>query len=245
VTTNNGTGQPLPPGIALAWGATLPSRRGPKPTHSIDDIVDATMRLADEQGFAALTMPRIAERLGFTANALYRYVRSKDELLVLLADAGWGPAPEALRSGESWRSAAAAWVHGVVDRYAAHPWLLDIPVRGAPLTPNLLTWQETLMSSVAGFGLTAQETLGCTLLLDGYARNAARLSRDLASGSSQPAQSVVAEFLLPLLEERGLPMMATLISSGSYLEGIPDIDAQFGLDRILDGIDALIARHNA
>ena len=75
----------LPPGLALAWGMVPDTpRRGPKPAHSVDRIVEEAIAVADEDGFAGLSMPRIARKLGFTANALYRYVRSRDELLVLL-----------------------------------------------------------------------------------------------------------------------------------------------------------------
>ncbi|MDX3003565.1 helix-turn-helix domain containing protein [Kribbella solani] len=113
-------------------------------------IVDAALELADADGFAALSMPKLAQKLGLTANAIYRYVRSRDELLVLLADAAWGPAPdlgstEPLGGGElprggggGWRAGAAGWTRAMVDRCDVHPWLCDLPIRGAPMTPNLL-----------------------------------------------------------------------------------------------------------
>ena len=64
--------------------------RGPKPSHSVESVVAAAIAVADAEGYAALSMPRIARGLGITANVLYRYVASKDELLVLMTDAAWG-----------------------------------------------------------------------------------------------------------------------------------------------------------
>lgn len=235
----------LPPGLAHAWGlaTTTAPRRGPKPAHTVDQIVEAAIELADAEDFAALSMPRIGRQLGFTANALYRYVSSKDELLVLIGDAAWGAPPDMARAGEHWRDAAAGWVHAVIDRYRQRPWLLDIPIRGAPVTPNLLRWLEVLLSALSGSGLDQQDTLGCAMLLDSYARSTASLIRGLAGNEASPAQaSAVMEFLHPLLRDRGYPLLADLLASGAYQDGDDlDKEVEFGLDRILDGIDALVA----
>jgi AcrR family transcriptional regulator len=79
----------LPPGLALAWGVTAPGRRGPKPAHSVGRI----MELGDTQGFEAISLQKIAGRLGVTTNAMYRYVSFKEELIVLVADSAWGSRP--------------------------------------------------------------------------------------------------------------------------------------------------------
>src|SRR5215831_357457 len=52
-----------------------------------DRVVRVALDLLDEVGLDDLTMRRLAERLGVTAASLYWYVRNKDELLELLADA--------------------------------------------------------------------------------------------------------------------------------------------------------------
>ena len=46
--------------------------------------------------------------MNLTVNALDRHVKSKDELLLLMGDAGM-PEPPALPAGEGWRAALAAW----------------------------------------------------------------------------------------------------------------------------------------
>lgn len=234
----------LPPGLALAWGVTSPSRRGPKPAHSIQEIVQAALELADAEGIAALSMPRIAARVGVTTNALYRYVSSKDELLVLLIDAAWAPPPASIRQAATWREAAAAWTRGLIDGYRARPWLLDLPIRGVPMTPRLLRWVEALLEALAGTGLGDQEQIGCAMLLDGYARSIANLARNLEGASRQPGQAVaVREFLQPLLRERGFPILASMLSTGAYDDegGLTSADLDFGLDQILNGIEVLIS----
>ncbi|MET0237648.1 MAG: TetR/AcrR family transcriptional regulator [Kibdelosporangium sp.] len=232
----------LPPGLELAWGITpAPGRRGPKPAHSVSKIVETAVALADSEGFAAVSLPRTAKALGITANALYRYINSKEELLVLLAEAGWGTPPETM--GQSWRPACTAWVHAVGERYRVHPWLLDLPIRGAPVTPNLLRWLEVLLDSLADTGLGNHDLLGCAILLDGHCRTMATLARTINESTAAPVQSV-AEFLQPRLNA-GFPRLAAIMQAGDYRdeEETTELteDVEFGLARILDGIEALIS----
>jgi AcrR family transcriptional regulator len=234
----------LPPGLALAWGVLPEGRRGPKPAHSVEGIVAVAVELADESGIRAVSMPKIASRLGVTANALYRYVASKEELVVLLADAGWGSPEVPARRGD-WRTDVISWVRAFVARTRVHPWLLDIPVRGAPLTPNALSWLEVLLDALADTGLSPADKLGCATLLDGYARGTAGLARDLATTSTSPVEgAAVAAFLEPLLRARGSTVIADLLrGEAPYAElTFDEGDVEFGLRRILDGIEVLIDR---
>lgn len=230
----------LPPGTALAWGHAPSPRRGPKPGYSLDQIVDAAIAQADAEGYAALSMPSIAKRLGITANALYRYLSSKEELLVLVAEAAWGPPPK-LSSGD-WRAAVTVWARALLDRSRRHPWLIDLPVRTAPSTPNLLGWLENFLEGMDGTGLGTRDVMGCVVLVDGWVRSTATLLRDVNANAPERVQAL-SEFLRPHLEGRGYPRVAAVISGEAYgEEGVEDDDVEFGLGRILDGIEALIVR---
>src|SRR5258706_15326925 len=72
--------------IALLWGVPGPVRRGPKPSRTVDEVVQAAIALADTEGLAAFSIRRVAEALGLSAMALYTYVPSKAELLDLMFD---------------------------------------------------------------------------------------------------------------------------------------------------------------
>jgi AcrR family transcriptional regulator len=235
----------LPPGLARAWGVAAPPRRGPKPTHSVDGIVQAALELVDAGGIEALSFPKLAARVGVATNALYRYVDSKEELLVLVRDAGWGDPPSSIRVAGSWRDAVRAWTHAALDGYRARPWLLDVPVHGAPMTPHLLRWLEVLLAALAGAGLNGDHLLKGAMLVDGYAFSGASLARKLSAARAEPGQSAAAwEFLLPRLAEDDFPVLGSLLTGGAYGEGdgTSDGDVDFGLDRILDGIETLITR---
>ncbi|MBO2460166.1 TetR/AcrR family transcriptional regulator [Actinomadura violacea] len=237
----------LPPGLALAWGLPAKTTKlGRKPSQSIEQIVGAAVELADADGFGALSMPKIAQRLGLTANAIYRYVRSRDELLVLVAEAAWGPAPDLAPGTEDWRDAANVWTRAMIDRCDVHPWLCDLPVRGAPVTPNLLDWAEAILEALTGAGLTPTEALGCAFVLDGYARQIGGIRRDLRYSTATPTQSdTVTRFLLPRLRERGHSVLASMMDGDDYTDDVVEDDVAFGLDRILDGIGVLVTAKRA
>jgi len=63
------------------------SQRGPKRELSIDQIVEAAVTIADKEGLSAASMNKVTTSLGFTPMSLYRYIPSKDDLLILMQDA--------------------------------------------------------------------------------------------------------------------------------------------------------------
>lgn len=54
---------------------------------TVRTVVAVALEMLEEEGLEALTMRRVAARLGMQAPSLYWHIRSKDELLDLLADA--------------------------------------------------------------------------------------------------------------------------------------------------------------
>lgn len=233
----------LPPGLALSWGVQPIQRRGPKPALTVEQIVATGIEFGDSQGFEAISLQKIAAQLGVTTNAMYRYVSSKDELIVLVADKAWGSPPEYIVAASGWRAGARAWVKAQVDRYAERPWLLDVPIRGAPVTPNLLHWLETLLQVMSETGLSQHDALGCAVLFDGYTRSYANLARQLGASDSTPVESAaVGAFLVPRMQAAGYEQLVALYTNQEYEDTLDD-DLDFGLARILDGIQSLINHH--
>jgi AcrR family transcriptional regulator len=59
-------------------------KRGPKPRHTLDDLLDAATERIDIDGFRALSMSGVARQLGCSVSGLYRYVGGLEELVVAL-----------------------------------------------------------------------------------------------------------------------------------------------------------------
>ncbi|MDT8911873.1 TetR/AcrR family transcriptional regulator [Amycolatopsis sp. PS_44_ISF1] len=232
----------LPPGLRPAWSAAPRPRRGPKPSHTVAQVVAAAVELADEEGLAAASLPNIAASLGLSTNALYRYIGSKDELVVLLADTGFGPPPDGLGDEGGWPATVRAWTHAALERYRLRPWLLDVPFRGGAVTPHRLRWTELLLTALHGAGLSDVDALGCAQLVADFARATAERGRALADPGSPERSAALRTFLQPLLAEHGYPRLAALAAGGQYPAATT---VEFGLDRVLDGITGLLAAARA
>ncbi|GEL24710.1 TetR family transcriptional regulator [Pseudonocardia sulfidoxydans NBRC 16205] len=126
-----------------------PARTGRPAEWSRAQITEAALAVADADGLAAVTMRRVASRLGTGAASLYRYVATRDDLLDLMADAAlaaFTPAPD---SGD-WRDDLVADHIGVLHLLRARPWLLDI-VRSRPAAgPNGTLVVENTLARMAG-----------------------------------------------------------------------------------------------
>jgi AcrR family transcriptional regulator len=233
----------LPLGVARSWGLVEVSGRGRPASVVLADILSASIALADADGLPAVSMPRVAHRLGLTQNALYRHVASKEELLALMADEAVGPPPD-LDPQLGWRTGARLWTLAVLGRYSRHPWLLDVRAR-APVMRNTVTWTEAFLRVAAGSCLPVEQRLRAATLLDGHARHIASLSRDLAG--QEPAYGPDhTGVLVPMLAARGLTEFASFLTAATPPTGTIGDDLtqeiDFGLECILDGLEALVAR---
>ncbi len=234
----------IPPSIELAWGLRDRGTRGPKRGLTLDRIVAAGIKVALTDGIGGLSMARVAGELGVGTMSLYRYVAAKDELLTLMVDAALGPPPRAEDGEDDWRAGLTRWSVGLRDAYRRHPWSLRVPISAPPLGPNNVAWLERALRSLSTTPLSEQDKLSCVLLLSGFVRNDATLTADFAAASGgQPVMPGYGVMLSQLTPSDGFPALHRAIESGS-LDDEDDIDAEFdfGLERILDGIDVLIRR---
>jgi AcrR family transcriptional regulator len=241
------TGSGLPPGVALLWGLRDRSRRGgPKPGLSLDRIVAAAVELADTGGLAALSMSRLAEKLGFTTMSLYRYVTSKDELLLLAMNAAIGP-PAAVDPDGDWRVELERWARANLAIFRAHPWMLQVPITGPPIMPNQLRYMDRGLAAMARTRLTEDEKASAILLLALYARDQAQLAVGLAEGERAAREAGVTipsygRLVGGLIDADGFPALSRAIEAGAFDDTEDDVEAEFdfGLQRVLDGIEALV-----
>jgi AcrR family transcriptional regulator len=234
----------IPPSIELAWGLRDRGTRGRKPGLTLDRIVAAGIKVALTDGLGALSMARVARELGVGTMSLYRYVAAKDELLTLMVDAALGSPPAPSDAEEDWRTGVTRWAVGLRDAYRRHPWSLRVPISAPPLGPNNIAWLDAMLRSLATTPLSEQEKLSTVLLVSGFVRNDATLTADFAAAAGgEPVMPGYGRLLARLTDAAGYPALHRAIASGA-LDDEDDIDAEFGfgLQRILDGTEALIRR---
>jgi len=224
--------------IELLWGPARRPRRGPRPTLSLAAIARTGIEIADAEGLAAVTMQRVAGALGFTKMALYRYVPGKVELVALMTDAGIGEPPSPKEGTGNWRSRLDAWSRALFDRFCRHPWAMEASVGARILGPNEIGWMEQAVAALIGTGLNGGEMLDVAATLTGHVRNLAQQS--VAMSADRPEQSMETSIgaVLHGREDRFPALVAALRSAAAYASQDQALD--FGLARILDGVEQLI-----
>jgi AcrR family transcriptional regulator len=231
----------IPPSLQLAWGLRDGGSRGPKRGLTLEQIVSAGITLAHSDGVGALSMARIAAELGVGTMSLYRYVSAKDELLLLMVDAALGTPPAEV-PGETWRAGLRRWALGMWAAYLRHPWALRVPISAPPLGPNNVAWLDNGLAALTATPLPEQDKLSTVLLLSGFVRNVATLSVDLMAGAGgDEVLQGYGALMTRLASAERFPALHRAISSGA-LDDDDDIEVEleFGLERILDGVAVLI-----
>ena len=154
----------LPRGVALAWGVAADPQRGPKREMSVEQIVDAAVEIADAEGSAPSRWPRSPQRLGYTPMSLYRYVSAKDDLILLMQEGATSCPCPTTRSSAAGATASTAWVLAMRAAYREHPWIVDIPISGAPITPNSLSIVDWFLREVRSLPFSDGEKMSTLLL---------------------------------------------------------------------------------
>jgi AcrR family transcriptional regulator len=205
------------------------------------------VHIAETEGLGAVSMSRVATELGSATMSLYRYVAAKEELLALMVDAAYGMPPAAPVPDEGWRHGLSRWAWAMRAAVRQHPWAVRIPISGLPVRPHEVAWFEEALSCLRDTGLAEAEKASVIMLLSGYVRNIATVDADIeaairASGTTpQEWMSSYGRMLARLADPQRFPEISKFVAAGVFdTADDPDDEFVFGLERLLDGIEALV-----
>ncbi|MFD6967700.1 TetR/AcrR family transcriptional regulator C-terminal domain-containing protein [Streptomyces sp. NPDC059979] len=220
------------------------------PHHGLtrDRVIRTAIDLVDAEGLAALSMRRVATEFGVSTMALYRHVPSKGELVRLMSETAFNGEPLGSRPS-GWRAQLereARWLWGLYQR---HPWLARaMAALTRPMaSPHAMRYTERVLSALKGLGLTPTQMIHVHLALLGYAQGVAA-AVELESQARQDTGMTPEEWMAS-----NEPRMETIQTAGSYpilstlfdQEGFDlELDTlfEFGLARMLDGVESLIGQ---
>jgi AcrR family transcriptional regulator len=229
----------------LIW--LLPEPAGRQPRYSRARIARQAVGIADAEGFAAVTMKRIATELGAATMTLYYYVRNKADIVALMQDAIFedvlipaGQLPPA------WREALTLITRRTRDALISHPWAIA-SLNDAQLGPNALRHYEQSLAALAATDLSYPQKTELTGIVDDYVAGAAahaiEAQERLRAATKNPA--LVAEAMTygqRLLATGEFPQLQALaeeaLATGRQPTPLENQDQQFeaGLAALLDGI---------
>jgi AcrR family transcriptional regulator len=224
----------------LLWPGSSVTRRGPKPRLTLDEIVDAGIRIADTEGLAAVSMQHVADGIGATKMSIYRYVPSKAELTALMLDRRLGEPPSSQSGDSGWRSGLQEWAVQIHRRFSAAPWLLELAVGARVIGPNELAWLECGLAALAEAPLSGGEKLDALAVLSGHVRSL--VQQQIITGETEEA---IATLMTEIIKSNALrfPLTAEAFGDTGSMND-RDQALAFGIDRILDGIETLIDERN-
>ena len=197
------------------------------------EILDAALALADDQGLDAVSMRAVAERTGVTAMALYPHVGSKAELLDgmlgrLIADAGPVPDPEL-----DWRERLRMLLRSARQLTHRHPWAAALVFSRPSVTPDAARGVDLFYTALLDAGVPPAEVPRLERLLTTLALG---YGASEAGGRFGPPE-VDPRAIRGQLRGETLPGHAAVVR---WLEAPVDWDAQFETD--LDDLIGMIER---
>jgi AcrR family transcriptional regulator len=216
-----------------------------KPRFNRDDIAAAAIRIADAEGFEAVSMRRLAAELDAGTMTLYHYVRTKDELLTLIVDAFLAEVvlPPGQRMPRDWRTAVTLIARRTRDALRRHPWILDI-ADDPNIGPNAMRHFDQSWQALSSLTASFEDKLDLITVVDEYVFGFCLHERNNAASDASDAEMVdyigalLAEGDYPALsemvEEMGLPRLWSRIHS----HGRGDSSFNRNLARLLAGFEA-------
>lgn len=230
--------------LELLWRRGEPTRPGPKPTLTVDGIVQKAIEIADREGVAALAMRRVAVELGVGTASLYTYVPGRAELIALMLDAVAGDDPEPHTIAGDWRERVLSWARADWEGFHRHPWVLQVVTGRIVPGPGLLRWYDSALRVFADTGLSERDKISVIETVNGYVRGLAWASvPEAGSGRADPEAELAwqrrrTETMAEFVDLSELPALTRVFQAG--VEPMSASTFESGMERILDGIQALI-----
>lgn len=205
-----------------------------RPALTASRVVEAAMAMADEGGVEALSMRRLAQKLGVEAMSLYHHIDNKDALLSAMVEgvvAGFAPP----RQNAEWRAELFRRATIARDQLRRHPWAGALLIARPNMGPRMLAYIEATLDCLvrAGFSLTEADHAWNTMDSHIYGFTLQELNFPLAPEEFADAAAANID-RIPADRFPHLHGLADMVSHRRY-DGLHRLD--HGLLLILDGLE--------
>jgi AcrR family transcriptional regulator len=197
---------------------------------TVEQIVGVAVELLETDGLAAVTIRRVAERLGVGAMTLYTYVGTKEGMLAAVANHYLAslelPSPEL-----PWRERVATTIRAVHELFIEIPELASIAASQPLDNVGAFRGAEVVLAAFSDAGLSDQQAIDAFDVLASYVvgatlREASRLANYIPPGERMRELRRLSEEEFPNVRSMAEPFVARTTASGF----------DRGLDLLIDGI---------
>jgi AcrR family transcriptional regulator len=225
-------------------------RTEPRIPLSKERVLQAAVDVADKGGIGSLTMRRLAEELGAEAMSLYYHVANKQDVLDGIVDVIAGEINDVVdqidmpSKGADWKQAVRRRILSAREVLLRHPWAPGVIETRTSTSPAVVRYMDGLIGLMRDGGFSYD-----------VAHHALHALGSRALGFTQelfdPGEGVPDEDAIAMLEGMAdqLPHLVGMLKEivhdgpGSTLGWCDDqTEFEFGLDLILDGLDAMRRR---
>jgi TetR/AcrR family transcriptional regulator, tetracycline repressor protein len=233
-------GPPRKPGTATPrslWFNAPDTDEERRHTLTRQRVVAEALTLIAQQGVEVLTMRTLGARLGVVPGALYRHVRSKEQLQDLIVDGVLAEVDCNLNHTLLWTEQIKVLAHRLRKVLEDHPGVASLLKARDPLGPHSLALAEAFLQPLHNAGFPHREIgLAFFLIVDytiGFEVSSARISVNEQRVQDAATRNRLHEFFRSLPGDR----FPTLIALGEHV-WLDNRDERFtaGINTIVDGL---------
>jgi AcrR family transcriptional regulator len=226
------------------WPSSQRSRVSSRSGLTRERIIGVGVELVEKEGFEALTMRRVADRLNSGVMSLYWYVANREELVSVIVDELLRDVPTPSRE-LPWRQQVIVMCRAFVSILQPHRRVLaDLP-GGIAMGPKLLRMTDNVFGALRSAGFAGEDlfqsveaigSLTIGLLFHGpidVERDDPRIKREKGLVPSRAA-----EVDFSALKPSSYP---NLVAAGQRQPDRHD-DVEFALETLLDGLELRLGR---
>ena len=221
-------------------GRVSPKRRRDPLTR--ERIVRAALQLMDEEGLEAVTMRRIGRELGVEAMSLYNHVRDKEDILDGILEMVMAEFEFQEETGD-WEADVRAGARAWRRLMTAHPTVIALfaESKHPASSPERLRPMEWAFDLLRRGGLSDDELVHAFRAFGGYIMGF--VLNEVANpvpGMGDRDHRAEHEHLARMLPPEDFPNLVRLLPLLAECDS--EVDFEFGLDLLLDGIKARATR---
>jgi AcrR family transcriptional regulator len=207
-------------------------------------VVAEALTVISTDGAAALSMRALAARLGVVPGAIYRHVRSKEQLLDLVVDGVLAETDTRVGSTLSWTEQVKTLAHRLRAVLEDHPGIAGLLKTRDPLGPHSLVLAEAFLAPLQQAGLPPRQTALAFCLIYDYTLGFA-LSDRTTVNEQRVHDTATRHRLHAFLRSLPADRFPSLAALGEHVWA-DNRDQRFttSLDTLLAGIDTAPSRQH-
>jgi AcrR family transcriptional regulator len=202
---------------------------------ALEDVLNAGLRIADDEGLDAVSMRRVAEEIGVGAMTLYRYVQSKEDLLDRITDLVLGLLPDDDPEHHPWQLRLERSAHHLHTALLDHPGVAQILAARRDPIPALDRWRETQLGILRDAGLPPGQAVQILSAISAYTAGFAH-----AEGYRAASNATEIATRLRRLPRDDFPLLSE--HADAYAGHLSQDAIALGLRTFIDGLTARITQ---